>query len=362
MKIHHPIFQPAKLKEVLKLPRLKALCAQQQSVISSWAEALQQFLNFKRAQGRSERTLYDYDQHISRFFSDYPDAWNAEKLKPHLLEYLSQPVMPGTYNLRLVYLRHFFDWCIMEGFLQANPTDGLTRRKEEARIVNVPIKTLQKLLLLQDKNTFAGLRDHVLITLTLDTGIRPKECLSLLPSDANLSVQEIYVRAHNAKTRVARTLPITQKTAKGLRKLLKVRPVEWSDMELPIFCGWEGKHFKTESWSQRMSDYSKKLGTKVRPYDLRHCFALNFLRNGGNVFVLQRFMGHSNLKMTRRYLVLTQEDILPRPTWQTCCNPNGQKEQDTFEPSKSPEILLQCFNHGPLNHKKQNINTPYKCQ
>jgi site-specific recombinase XerD len=66
---------------------------------------------------------------------------------------------------------------------------------------------------------------------------------------------------------------------------------------------------KTETWSQRMNMYSKQIGFKVQPYDLRHSFTLNFLRNGGNVFVLQRLMGHCTLDMTKRYLALTQEDI-----------------------------------------------------
>jgi site-specific recombinase XerD len=55
--------------------------------------------------------------------------------------------------------------------------------------------------------------------------------------------------------------------------------------------------------------YSKRIGIKVRPYDLRHSFALNFLRNGGNVFALQKLMGHSTLDMTKRYLALTQGDL-----------------------------------------------------
>ena len=50
-------------------------------------------------------------------------------------------------------------------------------------------------------------------------------------------------------------------------------------------------------------------GVSLRPYDLLHAFALNFLRNGGNVFALQRIMGHSNLNMTKRYSALTQNDI-----------------------------------------------------
>ncbi|WP_169302800.1 hypothetical protein [Aminobacterium colombiense] len=106
-----------------------------------------------RAQGLSDRTIYDYDCHITAFFTAYPDAWSNDKLKPSLLSYLSRPVMPETYNLRLVYLRHFFDWCIMEDFLRSNPTNRLTRRREEPRIVNIPIHILQSLLKQPDPRT-----------------------------------------------------------------------------------------------------------------------------------------------------------------------------------------------------------------
>ena len=43
---------------------------------------------------------------------------------------------------------------------------------------------------------------------------------------------------------------------------------------------------------------------------LRHTFALSFLPEDGNQFALQRILGHSTLKMTRRYVNLVLDDIL----------------------------------------------------
>ncbi|WP_372237770.1 tyrosine-type recombinase/integrase [Paenibacillus sp. P46E] len=61
---------------------------------------------------------------------------------------------------------------------------------------------LIKLLSLPKRDTFVGLRDYALILLTLDTGIRPKEALSLIIPDFNAHSQEIYITSEKAKTRV----------------------------------------------------------------------------------------------------------------------------------------------------------------
>jgi integrase len=52
----------------------------------------------------------------------------------------------------------------------------------------------------------------------------------------------------------------------------------------------------------------RELGNKPKLHGFRRAFALNMLRSGVDIFVLQRVMGHSDLPVLRRYLAQNDED------------------------------------------------------
>lgn len=107
---------------------------------------------------------------------------------------MAESIKPATHNVRLSYLKSFFDWCVWRG-LCWQPGQGPKKPKAEDRIVNIDVKVLSRLIGLPDHKTFAGLRDYALILLQLDTAIRPMEAFGLLETDINLRGLEVYVRA-----------------------------------------------------------------------------------------------------------------------------------------------------------------------
>lgn len=268
---------------------------------------LELFLFEKRAEGRAPRTIRDYREHVTAFFKRFPHALSSEEaLRRSVLEHFAQDVKPATFNIRRAYLKAFFAFLVREGVITKNPID-FPRRKDEGKARAVPEEVLRRLLEVPDRRTWAGLRDYVLILFILDTGIRPGEALKLKREDLDLQALEVTVPAEVAKTRKKRTLPLSPVVAREVRRLLSLRPLEWQNA--PVFCGSEGRELSVEAFGRRLRKYGEKIGYPVTPYDLRHSFAILFLRNGGNVFALQRTLGHADLSMTKRYLALTKEDL-----------------------------------------------------
>jgi integrase len=271
----------------------------------TWQGYLEDFILEKRLAGCRERTIKDYTYHITRFFASFRGSLeDLDALKKRLQEYLSPDLAPATFNTRRKCLKAFFSYLVSQGAIPANPV-AFKALREEGRARAVPVEIMQKLLELPDKKTFAGLRNYVLILFTLDTGVRPGEALRLRVEDFNLEAAEVVVRPGVAKTKTSRTLPLSAVTVCWLKKLLSVRPPGAQT----VFCNEYGRPLREDSWARILRVYSRKLGYKITPYDLRHSFALYSLRQGMSPFALQRILGHRDLAMTKRYLALTQRDV-----------------------------------------------------
>lgn len=275
----------------------------------TWQESMSRFLAWRKAQGAAPTTLEGYRVNLSVFFKRFPTAW-SEKCRDCLLTHLSQDgISPATYNNRLKTFRPFFDFATGEGAFRESPASGLKYRREAPRIVDHPADNIRKVIDSIRMDTFAGLRDRTLLLFSIDTGIRPSEALQLRVQDIDIRLLRAAIRACTSKTGRGRTVYFSEKTSSLLEKLLSVRPEEWGD-DVPVFCSSFGIPWNTHSWSLQLLRYARKAGLKrLSAYDLRHQHAIEYLRNGGDVFTLQKGMGHSTLSMTERYLAISDEDL-----------------------------------------------------
>ena len=79
----------------------------------------------------------------------------------------------------------------------------------------------------------------------------------------------------------------------------------------PLFVSLDRYPMDRSSISHMLRELGKRAGVaKVHPHRFRHTMALWFLRNGGDVFSLQRILGHSTLDMVRQYVALAEADAV----------------------------------------------------
>lgn len=149
-----------------------------------------------------------------------------------------------------------------------------------------------------------GLRDKAIVMLLLETGIRVGELSRLKMRDVDIDAGEIHVKPYHSSVKSKpRTIPIEKSVQKILWKY-RVKYREDAD--------WEDSFFELDSVSLiqffwRMSERTNI--PDVHAHRFRHTFAIEYLRNGGDVFTLQRLLGHSSLVMVKRYLAIAQSDI-----------------------------------------------------
>lgn len=142
--------------------------------------------------------------------------------------------------------------------------------------------------------------------LMIDCGIRPHEAIQLKVSD--IESRGIWVREEVSKTRQPRFLPVSTMVIQGMKRLVTAK-AEFGRKNDCIFVTNAGKPLSPRELRWRFRQYAVVLKITITPYHLRHYFALNFIRNGGNVFALQKIMGHTKLDMTRIYVNLVSADL-----------------------------------------------------
>jgi site-specific recombinase XerD len=147
-------------------------------------------------------------------------------------------------------------------------------------------------------------RDHAILSTLIDCGLRANEVCQIKVDD--LYFHQLLIHVKQGKGRKDRVVPMSAQAARVLTKHIAKR-----DNDSPyLFSTVKSEQFSPNSLLQLVRRVAKAADVEnPTVHRFRHCFALSWLRNGGDVMTLQRVMGHADLATTRVYLALTTEDL-----------------------------------------------------
>ncbi|MCL0090648.1 tyrosine-type recombinase/integrase [Dehalococcoidia bacterium] len=216
-----------------------------------------------------------------------------------------------TVNGYLRALQAFWSWLEREDFIQENPFTRLKIPKAPKKVTPIfSEEQLHQLFAAIDITSPTGYRDYTIMLTLLDTGIRCSELTGLRLTGVNLDSRLLKVWGKGSKERL---VPIGAKVQKAIWKYLnRYRPEPAIPKYDQVFLTRGGHPLTKDRLEAIVERYGRKAGitgVRVSPHTFRHTMAVTFLRNGGDVFSLQRILGHSQLEVLRGYINLAQSDI-----------------------------------------------------
>jgi integrase/recombinase XerD len=200
----------------------------------------------------------------------------------------------------------FFNWCVDEDLLDANPSMRLVQPKAPDYLIpTFTPEHIEKMLAACDQKTKEGFRNYVLLLVLLDTGMRVSELCGLRVNDVYVSgASGAYVKVFG-KGRKEREIGLHPEVGKLLWKYIQKHRHPTNRDETALFIGRYGEPLKIDG-VRGLLDRVKKAsgieGVRVSAHTFRHTFAKFYLQRGGEVFKLSREMGHSTVQVTEIYL------------------------------------------------------------
>lgn len=294
--------QLRKLQEVL----LKELCRESRlEKATTNEEYLQMFLNAKKIEGCSERTIQYYRVTLERFLKVVQKRIRkvtAEEIRQYLVEYQSVNNCSKTTmdNIRR-NISSFFSWLEEEDYILKSPM----RKIHKIRAPKI-VKTIisdEEIEKLRDACT--EIRDLAVIDLLYSTGIRVGELVRLNRKNIDFSERECIVFGKGDKER---KVYFDARTKIHLQQYLESR----TDSNEALIVGVNAPfaRLNIRGVEIRLRELGRKANVeRIHPHKFRRTMATRAIDKGMPIEQVQKILGHSQIDTTMQYAIVSQNNV-----------------------------------------------------
>lgn len=288
------------------------------------SDAIEGFLLFKAATV-SVNTVKEYRYTLDMWVKYLVDDLDVREIESHHVQRflyhlkVDRNLAPKTIKNAHTGLSAFYTWLerdhdiphVIRGHIpspKANPPEIIPLSKRDVRDLlwacnrNAPNRHAPS-----GQQRPTRLRDRAIILFLVDTGVRASELCDLKIGDVDMEEGAVQIR--RGKGEKARTVYIGAVTREALWRYLSKR--KFKEADDPLFTTAKRGPMDRAALRKMLiaTGMRAEITERVHPHRLRHTFAITYLRNGGDIFTLQRILGHSSLDMVRRYLAIAQVDV-----------------------------------------------------
>jgi site-specific recombinase XerD len=277
-----------------------------------------------RARGHSPRALGWNEQKLRRFaeWCATQDVRDVEAITAALVNRFLVSLPPELTDLtRKGYaqsVKAFLNWCAREDLI----SEKIPRRISMPRVTAKVIQTytpdqVRRMLAACEREVYPAMRvrDRALVSVLLDTGLRAGELCGLTLGNVHFG-PDSYVQVMG-KGRRERQVGLGERSRAELHRYI-YRHRSAPESQQRVWVNQKGGPLQVGGLDQllyRLKDWAgaeQFEGIRVSSHTFRHTFAVAYLVGGGDVYVLSRLLGHSQITTTEVYLRAYQSRMARR--------------------------------------------------
>ena len=266
--------------------------------LAAYRDTLRLLLGYASAQTRltpSALDLSDLDAPLIAGFLDHLEQERGNSIR--------------TRNARLAAIHSLFQFAALVHPEHAASIARVLaippKRFDRALITYLKETEINALLAACDQTTRTGRRDHALLLLAVQTGLRISEITGLTRADVHLGTGA-HVACHG-KGRKDRITPLTRGTITVLRDWINE---QHGDPNNPLFTTLRGAKLSRDAIEHRIAHYASTAaaacpslhGKTITAHVLRHTCAMRLLHAGVDTSVIALWLGHESVDTTQIYL------------------------------------------------------------
>lgn len=276
--------------------------------------AFEEFIEEKEATNKSKSTIRNYNLSFDIFYN-YHSLTTSTELQEINISMIykwinhmkNNEVRPSSINHYLRDMRTFFNWCYMRDKIEEPITIKEISKQEE--LPKMYSDEEMEILLEKPRagDSFSDWRMWAIVSTVYATGLRASTICSLKIGDFDFKHEEIIISQQ--KNKKAGILPFTPAHANCIKEYLKawMRDAEEDDY---IFPNVGGEQLTVNALRQGLDRYCAARGINAHGiHSIRHNFARAMIVNGGGEYRLQKYLQHSDIKMSQHYVKLFGQDL-----------------------------------------------------
>ena len=274
---------------------------------------------------RSPLSVKNYLADIRRF-GEWFRQTSRQALAPELItpqdvrdyrDYLfKHKAASSTINRRLTSLRLYARWAKEAGLIEFDPAERV--RSAERQVVapkwldrsdtNALVREARnQIKLASEAKKGQAIRNHAVIVILLNTGLRVSELCALEMGDLTYSERKGKIKVRRGKGSKQREVPLNPEALEALKAVLDARPESLKHRF--VFAGQDGLPLKPGGVQEMLAALSRRAGAEATPHTLRHTFAKNLVDRGVPLDQVAALLGHSSLNTTRLYTTPSEADL-----------------------------------------------------